>query len=187
MTGFRRVTEFGALRTRPSDKTIRPVGSPSGALRALCACKLKYCWQLSSKATPCSVLLSATRNDSRTNDPSSGSTRIASFLSRALREGYIEGRNVTVERRYSVSRPSNEIGRESRPDIVGDHLRRAELSIPQSAQTGESLLLAWDVVRHAGEGLAAWGPRRGITLGQDSLPASKGLRQVLSFSQQSSD
>src|SRR6266478_496757 len=70
-------------------------------------------------------------------------------------EGYIEGRNVTVERRYSVSRPSNEIGRESRPDIVGDHLRRAELSIPQSAQTGESLLLARDVVRHAGEGLAA--------------------------------
>src|SRR5260370_42083511 len=69
-------------------------------------------------------------------------------------EGYIEGRNVTVERRYSVSRPSNEIGRESRPDIVGDHLRRAELSIPQSAQTGESLLLARDVVRHAGEGLA---------------------------------
>src|SRR5690348_334481 len=56
--------------------------------------------------------------------------------------------------RRSVSRPSNEIGRESRPDIVGDHLRRAELSIPQSARAGESLLLAWDVVRHAGEGLA---------------------------------
>src|SRR5262249_55411273 len=43
------------------------------------------------------------------------------------------------------SRSSDEIGCKPRPDIVGDHFRRAQLSILQSAHACEPLLLAWNV------------------------------------------
>jgi hypothetical protein len=64
------------------------------------------------------------------------------------------------------SRPCDEIGCKSRPDIIGDHFRRAELRIPQSAHAGESLLLAWDVVGHAGEGLPGHHDVAGSDFGQ---------------------
>src|SRR5262249_50303040 len=51
-------------------------------------------------------------------------------------------------------RPSDEIGCKPGPDIVGDDFRRAQLSILQSAHACEPLLLAWNVIGHAGEGLA---------------------------------
>src|SRR5262249_28237286 len=68
-------------------------------------------------------------------------------------------RSVSARRLYATEeggekrlRPGDEIGGKPRPDIVGDHFRRPELGVSQSAHAGEALLLARDVIRHAGEG-----------------------------------
>src|SRR5215472_1169048 len=58
------------------------------------------------------------------------------------------------------SRPGNEIRRKPRPDIVGDHFRRAQLCVTQSAHAGVALFLAGNVIRDASEG------RAGSHLGQ---------------------
>ena len=65
-------------------------------------------------------------------------------LSRGLRERPQE---------EAVSRSRDEIGREPRADIVGNDLGRAGLGVAQSAQAGEPLRLAGNVIGHAGEGL----------------------------------
>jgi hypothetical protein len=69
-----------------------------------------------------------------------GAWRSEPALSRGIRE-------------EAVSRSRNEIGCEPGPDIVGNHLGRAGLGVAQSAQTGEPLGLAGNVIGYTREGL----------------------------------
>src|SRR5262249_53696061 len=58
--------------------------------------------------------------------------------------------------RISGSGPGNKIGRQSGPDVLGDHPRRAVLGVAAAARTGETLFLSRVVVGHAREGLAGY-------------------------------
>src|ERR1700730_5848628 len=67
------------------------------------------------------------------------------------REGYGRARNISISVRLSATTmrrlsAGNEIGREPRSDIVGDHFRCAAFGVTQAAQAGVALLLAGNVV-----------------------------------------